>query len=112
QNKDQAFDALMGLVGQAAFEKQMGGETLDIETLKDLTLIASVGLKAKTDAYKIAQKDREIELSRDKFEEQRKTEIEKAFDAFYALIKPYPELIAAYKTFKAQVEQAGSAAKK
>ncbi len=41
----------------------MEGEELSIETLKDLMDIAALGLKTKTDAKKIEQKDRDISIS-------------------------------------------------
>jgi hypothetical protein len=67
-NPDSSFEALLGLIGQAAFEKKMNGEDLDLGTLKDLTEIMAIGLKVKTDTKKIAQKDEQLALQRQKLE--------------------------------------------
>ena len=55
-----AFEALAGLVGQAAFAKKMAGEELSIETLKDLMDIATAGLSAQAETIKLKQKDQQI----------------------------------------------------
>lgn len=69
QNPDTSFEALLGLIGQAAFEmKLQSGGKLDLKTLKDLAEIMALGLKVKTDTKKIAQKDEQLRLQRDKLE--------------------------------------------
>ena len=68
KNKEKSFEALLGLIGQAAFEKQMKGEELDVSTLIDLAQIAAIGLKAKSDTRKAEQKDNEIAIAARKLE--------------------------------------------
>lgn len=67
-NPDTSFEALLGLVGQAAFELKMSGKQLDLGTLKDLAEIMALGLKVKTDTKKIQQKDEQLALQRQKLE--------------------------------------------
>jgi hypothetical protein len=64
---DTSFEALLGLVGQAAFEMKMSGKQLDLGTLKDLAEIMALGLKVKTDTKKIQQKDQQLNLAERKF---------------------------------------------
>ena len=63
-----SFDALLQMIGQSAFEMKMRGEELPLGSLKDLAEIAALGLKAKTDARKIDQKDNEIAIAKGKFQ--------------------------------------------
>jgi len=81
--KDPFWAALMGQIGQDAFERRMKAEEPpEIETLKDLAEIASYGLKAKHDTQKLAQKEREINLAVAKMQ----------FDAAREALKILPEL--------------------
>jgi hypothetical protein len=80
QLKDPFWTALKANVGQAAFEKTMAGEELPVETLKDLTTILSVGLKANYDKEKLAQGREKLSQSRTKLE----LELQKYKDACQA----------------------------
>lgn len=63
RNSGNAYDALLGLIGQAAFEIQMKkGAGLDMATLKDLAEVVQVGLIAKTAEANLRIKEEDLKL--------------------------------------------------
>ena len=59
ENPTAAYDALMELLGQAAFDMRISGETLSLGQIKDLANVAAVGLKARMDTKRLEIADRE-----------------------------------------------------
>ena len=104
------FESLLELVGQDAFERKMRGEEVPIETLKDLSEIASVGLRAITDGKKLQQTDQRIEIERQKLARTMKSDIEKGLDAVYEELKTNPAALALFSQFKAVIAKATEAA--
>ena len=62
-NPGDAYSALLGLIGQAAFEIQMkGGEALSMDTLKDLAQLVQVGLIARKEEANLRIKEEDLKL--------------------------------------------------
>lgn len=59
ENPSVAYDALMELIGQAAFDLRVAGEALSLEQIKDLATVAAVGLKARMDTKRVEIAERE-----------------------------------------------------
>jgi hypothetical protein len=58
-----AYQSLLGLIGQAAFEMRMkAGEGLSLDTLKDLAQVVQVGLAARNEEAKLRLREQEIAL--------------------------------------------------
>jgi hypothetical protein len=63
KNPGDAYAALLGLIGQTAFEMKLkGGESLDMDTLKDLAQLVQVGLEARNSDAIIRIKEEDLKL--------------------------------------------------
>ena len=63
ENPSDCFGALLGMIGQAAFEIRMqSGDAVDINVLKDLAQLAGVGLKARHDEAVLKLREQELGL--------------------------------------------------
>jgi hypothetical protein len=62
-NPGDAYGALLNMIGQAAFEMRVAkGESLDIDTLKDLSEVVQVGLRSRNEDAKLRLREQEIQL--------------------------------------------------
>jgi|ERR1051326_3337257 hypothetical protein len=62
ENPANTYSALLQMVGQAAFDAQLHGQTLDLSTLKDLAELTGLGLKAAHDQAVLAMKEKDLAL--------------------------------------------------
>jgi hypothetical protein len=63
ENPGDAYTALLGLIGQTAFEMKLkGGESLNMDTLKDLAQLVQVGLVARTAEANLRIKEEDLKL--------------------------------------------------
>jgi hypothetical protein len=63
KNPGDAYAALLGLIGQTAFEMKLkGGESLDMDTLKDLAQLVQVGLVARNAEASLRIKEEDLKL--------------------------------------------------
>jgi hypothetical protein len=64
ENPSNTYDALLQMIGQAAFEAKFnGGTDLDLGTLKDLAELTGLGLKARKDTADLDAKQRALDLA-------------------------------------------------
>lgn len=61
-NPSETFDALLKMIGQAAFDAQLHGQTLDLSTLKDLADLTAMGLNAAHDKATLELKEKDLDL--------------------------------------------------
>lgn len=62
-NPHDAYGALLGMIGQAAFELRLGkGDQLDMDTLKDLAEVVQVGLRARAEDAKLRLREQDLAL--------------------------------------------------
>lgn len=62
-NPGDAYSALLGLIGQAAFEMRLNAaESLDMDTLKDLAQVVQVGLMARNAEATLRIKEEDLKL--------------------------------------------------
>ena len=84
ENPSHAFNALMEMIGQAAFEIQMDGKALSLDTLKDLAEVAALGLKARKDTKDLELRERDQVLKENKYRDlvaEKKSVIEATTNA-------------------------------
>lgn len=63
ENPGDAYGALLGMIGQAAFEMRLQkGDALDIDTLKDLAEVVQVGLRSRNEDAKLRIREQELAL--------------------------------------------------
>lgn len=62
KNSSDTFEALLRMIGQAAFDLRMGGENLDLGTLKDLAELTKLGLVERGEREKLRIKQEELAL--------------------------------------------------
>jgi hypothetical protein len=104
RSSGETFDAAtIELVKQKAFERAYA-KNGNIEELATLTKILG-------DSAKLELKKRELELNREKFRQQIKSDIEKGLDALHSEIKGSPEALQLFDTLKAVVMRAAEGRK-
>lgn len=62
-NPHDAYGALLGMIGQAAFEMRLAaGDRLDMDTLKDLAEVVQVGLRSRAEDAKLRLREQDLAL--------------------------------------------------
>jgi hypothetical protein len=98
QNPAETYRAVIGMIGQIAFDEATADETLDVEALTDLTKLLIAARKEDTSAQA-------LEFDREKFKESLRTKLEAGLDAVAAAFKGNTEAMKLYQQARAMISR-------